>query len=247
MTLDEIVAKFATALDHLKPITDKPSDTDLTRLREAIAPLLLQIPYDEPGGKHNLIGIIRPKIAYPKRYGKASPEPKRVRAHYLEIDDNATAVVWARIKAAHKAWRADRATFETARRETTQFVLAVVADTWVRELRDTDTIYTGVDTQALFAHLQAGCTGRHALDLLVLHNEIQRYHLEAKGIPEYINMLEDAQRQAGWAGRTITDEFLLLFASTAMLTSERFPRANDDWEYRAERNKTWASWKLAYK
>ena len=76
---------------------------------------------------------------------------------------------------------------------------------------------------------------------------MQRYHLEVEGIPEYINMLEDAQRQAGRAGRTITDDTLLLFASTTMLTSKRFPRANDDWEDRAERDKTWATWKLAYK
>ena len=32
-----------------------------------------------------------------------------------------------------------------------------------------------------------------------------------------------------------------------MLTSERFPRDNDDWEDRAELDKTWAAWKLAYK
>ena len=108
----------------------------------------------------------------------------------------------------------------------------------VRELRDPDTIYTEVDPQDLFAHLQSGCTGRHDLDLLALHNEMQHYHLEAEGIPEYINMLEDAQRQAGRAGRTITDDTLLLFASTEMLTSERFPRANDDREDRAERDKT---------
>ena len=31
-----------------------------------------------------------------------------------------------------------------------------------------------------------------------------------------------------------------------MLTSERFPRANDAWEDRAETDKTWAAWKLAY-
>ena len=60
-------------------------------------------------------------------------------------------------------------------------------------------------------------------------------------------MLEDAQRQAGRAGRAISDETLLLFASMAMLTSERFPRANDAWEDRAETDKTWAAWKLAYK
>ena len=76
---------------------------------------------------------------------------------------------------------------------------------------------------------------------------MQCYHLEVKGIPEYINKLEDAQWQAGWAGRTISDETLLLFASTAMLTSERFPRANYDWKERAERDKTWSQCKVAYK
>ena len=60
-------------------------------------------------------------------------------------------------------------------------------------------------------------------------------------------MLEDAQRQAGRAGRAISDETLLLFALTTMLTRERFPRANDAWEDRAEIDKTWAAWKLAYK
>ena len=60
-------------------------------------------------------------------------------------------------------------------------------------------------------------------------------------------MLEDAQRRAGQAGQTIADKTLLLFTSTAMLTSERFPRANDNWEDRAERDKTWATWKPTYK
>ena len=76
---------------------------------------------------------------------------------------------------------------------------------------------------------------------------MQRYHLEVKGIPEYINMLEDAQRQARRAGSTIDDVTLLLLASTAMITSERFLRANGDWEESAERKKTWSQWKTAYK
>ena len=136
MTPDEIVAKFSASLDKFEPITNQPSDSDLTRLREAIAPLLLQIPYDETGGTHNVIGIIREKPAYLKRYGEAFPEPTRVGAYDLEINHDATAVVRARLEAAHKAWRADRATYDTARQETTQFVLAVVADTWVQELRE---------------------------------------------------------------------------------------------------------------
>ena len=60
-------------------------------------------------------------------------------------------------------------------------------------------------------------------------------------------MLEDTQKQAGRAGRTIADETLLIFASTVILTTERFPRTNNDWEDCAEAEKTWAEWKAAHK
>ena len=114
MTPDEIVAKFSAATNYFEPILNQPSDTDLTGLQEAITPLLLKILYDETGRTHNLIGIIRAKPAYLKCYGEAFPEPKKVGAYDPEIDDDATAVVRARLEAAHKARRADRATFDTA-------------------------------------------------------------------------------------------------------------------------------------
>ena len=223
MTPEEIVDKFSHSLDNFKPIDGQPSDTDLTILREAVAPLLLQIPYDETGAVHDLIVLIRPEAAYAARYGEAFPDTTKVGAYGSTIYNDATSVVRARSEADHKAKRADCATYETARRETTQFVLAVVSDTWVHELRDRDLLYTEVTPKDLFAHLQVECTGRHSLDLLTLHNEMQRYHLEVEGIPEYINMLKDAQRQAGQTGRTIAYKTLLHFASTAMLTSDHFP------------------------
>ena len=172
---------------------------------------------------------------------------QKVGAYNATINDDATAIIRARTEAAHKAKRADCATYETARRETAQFILAIVDDNWVRELRNTDTLYTNVTPRALLDHLQVECTGCHALNLLALHNKIQRYHLKVKGIPEYINILKDAQKQAGRDGCTITDEMRLLFASTAMLTAKMFLRKNKDWEDRAEANKTWAKWKAAYK
>ena len=65
----------------------------------------------------------------------------------------------ARTEAPHKAKRADRSTYETARQETAQFILAIVKDTWVRELRDMENFYTDVAPKALLSHLQVGCTG----------------------------------------------------------------------------------------
>ena len=115
MTPKDIVAKFAHSLDNFEPIVGQPSDSDLTRLREAIAPLLLQIPYDETGAVHNLIGLIWPEAAYVTRYGEDFPDPTRVRSYDKNIDE-ATSVVCGISEVAHKAKRADRATYDKARR-----------------------------------------------------------------------------------------------------------------------------------
>ena len=155
MTPEEIVEKFANSLKQFNPIAGKPSNTDLTLIREVVAPLLLQIPYDKTGAMHNLISLIRPEAAYSTRYGAAFLGPTRVGAYDATIDDDVTAVIRARTEAAHKAKRAYRATYETVRQETAQFILAVVDDTWFRERRDIETLYTNVAPKALLAHLQA--------------------------------------------------------------------------------------------
>ena len=87
------------------------------------------------GGTQNLIGLIRPVVAYTTRYSAAFFKPERVRAYEGTIEDYATAVVHAQTEAAHKAKRTDHGTYETARQETEQFILAVVEDTWVWEIR----------------------------------------------------------------------------------------------------------------
>ena len=103
-----------------------------------------------------------------------------------------------------------------------------------------ETFYTDVAPKVILTHLQAGCTVRHTLNLLTIHNEMQRYHLEVEGIPEYINMLEDAQKQAGRAGQIIAYKTLLLFTSTSMLTADRYPRDKNNWRDRSEGKNTWA-------
>ena len=64
MTPKDIVAKCADAIKQFKPIDGQPSDTARTKIQEVVAPLLLQIPYNETGGTHNLIGLIRLVAGY---------------------------------------------------------------------------------------------------------------------------------------------------------------------------------------
>ena len=67
-----------------------------------------------------------------------------------------------------------------------------LGDTWVRELPDPNIFYAAVLPRDLIDHLQLSCGGLHALDILALLNDMQCFHLDAEGMPEYTNALEDA-------------------------------------------------------
>ena len=117
----------------------------------------------------------------------------------------------------------------------------------MRELRDPDLFYTAVKPPALLSHVQAICVGLHATDVLNIHNEMQTYHEVMKGIPTYINKLEDAQKQSNQAGNPITYPTLLLFAENAMLRTDRFLWANEIWEDLPGVDRTWERWKTIYR
>ena len=64
MSPEEIVAKFAEALELFEPIEGQPSIRNLTEIYEVLTQLLLQIPFDETEGKDNLVGIINSATNY---------------------------------------------------------------------------------------------------------------------------------------------------------------------------------------
>ena len=226
MKSDEIQSLFATAIKTYAPVEGQPSDPDLSILWETLTALLLPITYDVEKGIHNLFGLVMNEEAYKTRYGANFLTPARPAIYDVNIPIEATTAVQARHEAAHKARKEDYRLFAAAKHESTKFILAVVKDTWVRELRDPDLFYTAVKPRALLAHLQTLCIGLHATDDLNIHNEMQTYHENMEGIPKYFKKLEDAQKQSNRAGNPSTDPTLLLFASNTMLRTDRLLRAN---------------------
>ncbi len=65
------------------------------------------------------------------------------------------------------------------------------------------------------------------------------YCANAKGIPEYINMLKDAQRKLTQANLLMSDDQLLAITSTAILASKHLPHPTNKWEALSRINKTW--------
>ena len=80
------------------------------------------------------------------------------------------------------------------------------------------------------AHLDTNCRGLHPSELVNLPTDMLGYYAAAEGIPEYINMLEEAQRKLARANLPMSDDQLLATASTAVLASENFPRPTNEWE-----------------
>ncbi len=75
---------------------------------------------------------------------------------------------------------------------------------------------------------------------------MSQYYEGTPIIPEYIQLLKDAQRKVARAGLPITDQTLTILASTALLAADTFPRTTILWEELAPADKTWPAWKAAY-
>ena len=96
-----------------------------------------------------------------------------------------------------------------------------------------------------FLDLNSG--GLHAVDMLSLRTNMHQYYAQADGIPQYIIMLEDAQKKAKRADMPIADVELVMMASAAVLAAQHFPRKVDDWEGLPAASRTWTAWKTAFR
>jgi hypothetical protein len=65
--------------------------------------------------------------------------------------------------------------------------------------------------------------------MIMLHTNMMQYYVQADGIPQFIVMMEDAQKKATRAGMPIANVELGMMASAAVLAAQHFPHEVDDW------------------
>ena len=251
MKTTEIQATFVALLDAFEPITGQPTEEDLTRLKFACLSALVPIPFDRELGEHNLMGLLLSDDEYKVRNtnGVIFPSYNRPAIYDKDIATDATFGVRAKAEAIHKAKIEDWKTYDCARREVRNFIIATVEDTWIRELQDPITGYSNQAPRAILDHLWASCSGLSHLDTLALRDSMRTMHVDVQGIPEYINALKDTQKRSKRANpeNAIMDHFLMVVATAAMLGSQRLPRADWKWQDLPKAEKTWAKWKKLYK
>jgi hypothetical protein len=240
MTPKAITLLFKEARDNFPPFEGKPTDDDLLLIRETLLPILMEIPYDQLGGVHLLTAILADPARYASDHGgSAFRRTVRLPLYNANIANNATTVVRVHAEAVHNARLKDYASYEAAERGAAKFLRETVDEVWFNDLKDVDTFYTKVTALEIISFLNANSGGLHAVDMISLRTNMHQYYVQADGIPQYINMLEDAQKKAKRAGMPIADIELVMMASAAVLTAQHFPREVDDWEGLPSGARTW--------
>ncbi len=128
-----------------------------------------------------------------------------------------------------------------------KFLHNIVAKIWYSNLKNADTFYTKVVAISIMSLLDTNCRGLHALNMILLCTDMMQYYVQADSIPQFIIMMEDAQKKAKRAGMPITDVELVMMASAAVLAAQHFPCEVDDWEGLLARACTWQAWKVAFR
>jgi hypothetical protein len=96
------------------------------------------------------------------------------------------------------------------------------------------------------AHLDTNSGGLHAIDMISLHLNMTQYYVQMDGIPQFIVMMEDAQKKAKWAGMPIADVKLVIMALAAVLVVQHFPQEVNDWKGLTAIDHMWRAWKVTF-
>ncbi len=84
------------------------------------------------------------------------------------------------------------------------------------------------------------------LDIVALRTNMFLLYKNAASMPDFILVMEEAQKKAKQAKLPILDIELAMYAATSILQSGDYKKETDEWEGLNANKKTWTKWKQAY-
>ena len=142
MKPEDVPLLFAEMASTFEPILGQPSESDIVKITEVLSEALYQIPFHDEKVVHNLVGLIQDKVSYLADYKEAFPLLKKTEIYDTTITDSTKDSIRAQKEAIHKAKRQDFKFFAEAERGVRNFIIAVLADTYIRDLRSAKYFYT---------------------------------------------------------------------------------------------------------
>jgi hypothetical protein len=130
-----------------------------------------------------------------------------------------------------------------------KFFCNVLDEIWYNNLKNANTFYTKVTVIDIMSLLDANREGLDVLNVILFCTDMimMQYYMQADGIPQFIVMMEDAQKKAKQAGMPIANVEVVMMALAAVLAAQRFPREVNNWEGLPAGSRTWKAWKVAFR
>jgi hypothetical protein len=186
-------------------------------------------PYDQLNRIHSLTAILTEAVKYKVDHGNAKfARPAHLPLYDKTIANNVMTVICA--EASQISCLDDYASYKAAKHGVFKFLQDIVIELWNNDLKDAKTFYTKVMTLNVMALLNANSGGLHAVDMISLHTNMMQYYVQADGIPQFIVMIEDAQKKTKPAGMPITNVELVMMDLAAVFAAQHFSREVDIWE-----------------
>ena len=136
------------------------------------------------------MGVILPSERYQHIYKKGAYLIPPIIALYDEtIDKDATRTELHRAEGNNEAQRNDCQLYKTADNSCQRFIMAVVNETWYKELEDPDTFYTKVAALKLLDHLTEFCARLHTVDVVDIPQLTKTLYKDSDGVPQFINAM----------------------------------------------------------
>ena len=145
-----------------------------------------------------------------------------------------------------EAQRNDCQLYETANNACQNFIMAVVDETWYKELEEPDTFYTKVTALKLLDHLTEFCLRLHTVDTVDIPQVMKILFSDTVGIPKFINAMEATQRKYKREKIVINDEYLHAVALNSLLQFGEYETETREWSKIPEDEKKWAEWKTTF-
>ena len=121
--------------------------------------------------------------------------------------------------------------------------MEVVDESCYKELEDLEMFYTNMTALKLLDHFTEFCLGLHTVDAVDIPQVKKTLFRDAKGIPQFINAMEAAQRKYKRAKLVIHDEYMHAMALKSLLQSGEYAMETWEWSKLPEEKQTWSEWK----
>ena len=159
------------------------------------------IPYDQLLGVQSLTAILMEAAKYNANHGASKfIRPSCLPLYNRNIANDTTTIICVCAESALESRLDNYASYKAAKRGIAKLLQDVVDEIWYNNLKDFKTFYTKVTALEIMAHLDANSRGLHAINMISLRSNMSQYYVQVDGIPQFIVMMEDAQkRQSGLA------------------------------------------------